>query len=170
MARIEIPAGDRPEIERVWSIAPDLGTTVGTLSMQVYSDDRLLPWRVREAARMTIAHVNGCNVCMGWRMPELAAAGVDEELYAHVDDPGHATYSAPESLAIEYARVFATDHRSIDDAFFARLKEQFTDPEILELTICIGDWMAFGRLTAVLDLDEACAWAPAHQGQPAAAS
>ncbi len=161
MARIEIPAGDRPEIERVWSIAPDLGTTVGTLSMQVNGKDRLLPWRVREAARMTIAHINGCSVCQGWRTPELAKHGVDEELYAHVDDPEHPGYSAQEALAIEYADKFATDHRSIDDAFFARLKDHFSDPEILELTICIGDWMAFGRLTAVLDLDEACAWAPA---------
>ena len=162
MARIQIPEGDRPEIERVWSITPDLGTTVGTLSAQVYSDDRLLPWRVREAARMTIAHINGCNVCMGWRIPQLAEQGVDEELYAHVDEPTHPGYSAQESLAIEYAEKFAADHRSIDDAFFARLKEHFTDPEILELTICIGNWVAFGRLTAVLDLDEACAWAPAQ--------
>jgi AhpD family alkylhydroperoxidase len=161
MARIEIPAGDRPEIERVWSIVPDLGATVGTLSMQVYANDRLLPWRVREAARMAIAHINGCNVCMGWRIPDLADEGVDEELYAHVEEPRHPGYSAQESLAIEYAEKFATDHRSIDDAFFARLEEHFSDPEILELTICIGDWMAFGRLTAVLDLDEACAWAPA---------
>jgi alkylhydroperoxidase family enzyme len=163
MARIEIPDGERPEIERVWSIAPDLGTTVGTLSMQVNGKDRLLPWRVREAARMKIAHINGCSVCQGWRTPELAKHGVDEELYAHVDEPTHAGYSAQERLAIEYAQKFAEDHRSIDDAFFARLKEHFSDPEILELTICIGDWMAFGRLTAVLDLDEACAWAPASQ-------
>ena len=164
MARIKVPEGERPEIERVWALTPDLGGTVGQLSMQVNGKDRLLPWRVREAARMKIAHINGCSVCMGWRTPELAKHGVSEELYAHVNEPGHAEYSAPESLAIEYAEKFATDHRSIDDAFFARLKEQFSDEEILELTICIGDWMAFGRLTAVLDLDEACAWAPAPAG------
>jgi len=67
---------------------------------------------------------------------------------------------AAEGLAIEYAGKFALDQRSIDDAFFARLKEHFSDPEILELTILTADWMAFGRVTAVLDLDEACAWAP----------
>ena len=41
------------------------------------------------------------------------------------------------------------------------LKEHFTDREIFELTVCIGDWVAFGRMTAVLDLDEACEWSPA---------
>jgi AhpD family alkylhydroperoxidase len=159
MARIDIPAGDRPEIERVWGLIPDLGGAVGGLSAAVYGK-RLLPPRVREAARMKIAHINGCNVCMAWRVPELTERGVTEELYAHVDDPGNPEYSAEESLAIEYAERFALDQRSIDDAFFARLKDQWTDVEILELTILIGNWVAFGRVTAVLDLDDACAWAP----------
>ena len=73
MARIKVPEGERPEIERVWALTPDLGGTVGQLSMQVNGKDRLLPWRVREAARMKIAHINGCSVCMGWRTPELAS-------------------------------------------------------------------------------------------------
>jgi AhpD family alkylhydroperoxidase len=159
MARITIPEGDGSEIERVWTLSPELGAAVGQLAGKV--GGRLsLPWRVREAARMRIAQINGCNICMNWRVPALARHGVTEELYGHVDDPAHAEYDAQERLAIEYADKFALDHRSIDDAFFARMHEQFTDAEIVELSICIGDWIAFGRMTAVLDLDEACAWAP----------
>ena len=109
---------------------------------------------------MRIAQINGCNVCLQWRFPEMAARGVDEALYAHVDDPAAGDYSEQERLAIEYAEKFALDHRSLDDAFFARMKAEFTDAEILELTAMIGDWMAFGRLNAVLDIAEACAWAP----------
>ena len=40
------------------------------------------------------------------------------------------------------------------------MRAEFTDAEILELTAMIGDWLAFGRLNAVLDVAEACAWAP----------
>ena len=61
---------------------------------------------------------------------------------------------------IEYAEKFALDHRSLDDAFFARLRAQFTDAEIVELTAMIGNWLAFGRFQAVLDVAEACGWAP----------
>jgi alkylhydroperoxidase family enzyme len=125
----------------------------------VYSQSAL-PARVREAARMRIAQINDCAVCRGWRIPELAEQGVDEELYAHVDDPDRGAYSDQERLAIEFAERYALDHRSLDDAFFARLREQFTDPEILDLAICVGNWLAFGRLTMVLDLDEACAVRP----------
>jgi alkylhydroperoxidase family enzyme len=159
MARIEVPAGDAPESQRVWSLVPDLGEAVQGLTSAV-ATRRLLPPRVLEAARMTIAHVNGCNVCMAWRVPAFAKHGVTEELYAHVGEPEHEEYSTAERLAMEYAQRYATDHRSIDDAFFARMHEQWTDAEILELTILIADWLAFGRLTAVLDLDQACAWEP----------
>lgn len=160
MARIELPEGDAPEIERVWPLVPDLGQAVQGLAGAVYSNPRLLPPRVREAARMKIAHINGCNVCMAWRIPALAKAGVDEDLYAHVDDPSNPVYSEAEGLAIEYADRYANDHRSIDDEFFARMHAQWSDAEIFELTILIANWLAFGRLTAVLDLDEACAWEP----------
>ena len=120
MARIRIPEGEGDEIYRVWSLCPELGEAVANLSATVYGAKCKLPARVREAARMKIAHINGCQVCMGWRIPELAKAGVTEELYAHVGEPRHAEYSAQESLAIEYAEKFAADHHSIDDAFFAR--------------------------------------------------
>ena len=159
MARITVPEGAGGELVQVWSLSPELGAAVGNLSAAVYGD-RLVTPRVREVARMRIAQINGCNVCLQWRFPEMAERGVTEELYAHVDDADAGDYSEQERLAIEYAEKFALDHRSIDDAFFARLKAAFTDAEILELTAMIGDWMAFGRLNAVLDVAEACAWAP----------
>src|SRR3954452_4084178 len=160
MARIDVPAGEGSESQRVWAFSPELGAAVGELAGKVGGKGLSLPWRVREAARMRIAQINGCNVCMGWRVPALARHGVDEELYAHVDDPDAGDYSAQERLAIEYADKFAQDHRSLDDAFFARMKAEFSDAEILELTAMIGEWLAFGRLNAVLDISEACAWAP----------
>ena len=159
MSRLQLPDGDQPEIARVWGLRPEMGKAVHGISYAVYSQSRL-PARVREAARMRIAQINDCVVCRGWRIPELAEQGVTEELYEHVGDPDAGDYSEQERLAIEFAERFALNHRSLDDAFFVRLREHFTDPEILDLTICVGNWLAFGRLTMVLDLDEACATRP----------
>jgi len=155
MARIPLPDGDAPEIYRVWMLRPEMGMAVGGLADAVYEKSILAP-RVREAARMRMARINECQVCLGWRIPELAAAGVDEELYAHVEDPDSGDYSTQERLAIEYAERYALDHLSIDDAFMARMREQFTDAEILDLSVCIGNWLAFGRLNQVLQLDVVC--------------
>jgi hypothetical protein len=33
---------------------------------------------------------------------------------------------------------------------------QYTQAEIVELTMCLGSWIAFGRLNRVLGLDTAC--------------
>ena len=56
-------------------------------------------------------------------------------------------------MAIEYAERMALDHHNIDDAFFDRLKEHFSDEQILELGMMIGQFIGFGRLLMVLDLE-----------------
>ena len=36
------------------------------------------------------------------------------------------------------------------------MKAEYTDAEIVELSMCLGSWLAFGRLNHVLGLDTAC--------------
>ena len=92
----------------------------------------------------------------------MAREGVTEEMYAHVAEyREREDYSEREKLAIEYAERFALEHLAIDDAFFTRLREHFADAEILDLTICVADYLAFGRLTQVLKLDQECSIEPA---------
>jgi alkylhydroperoxidase family enzyme len=87
----------------------------------------------------------------------LAEQGVTEEMYAHVaEHRDHDEYSEAERVAIEYAERFALAHLELDDEFFVRLREHFSDADILDLTICIADFLAFGRLTEVLRLDQEC--------------
>jgi alkylhydroperoxidase family enzyme len=91
----------------------------------------------------------------------LAQQGVTEDMYTHVADyRDKGEYSEREKLAIEYAERFALDHLAIDDAFFERLRAHFGADEILDLSICIGNFLAFGRLTQVLKLDQECALDP----------
>ena len=63
-------------------------------------------------------------------------------------------YSERERLAIAYAERFAVDHLAIDDAFFVELRRAFTDPEILDLTICLAAFLGLGRLLRTLGIDE----------------
>jgi alkylhydroperoxidase family enzyme len=85
-------------------------------------------------------------------------AGVGPELYENV--AAYATYpgyTPRQRLAIEYAERFATDHGSIDDAFFQRLGDLFSDPEILDLTLCVAVFLGLGRSLTVLGVDQSCA-------------
>ncbi len=56
-------------------------------------------------------------------------------------------------LAVEYADRLATAHHDMDDAFFDRLKAHFDDEQVLELGMMIGQFIGFGRLLMVLDLE-----------------
>ncbi len=56
-------------------------------------------------------------------------------------------------MALEYADRLALDHHNMDDEFFDRLKIFFNDAQILELGMMIGQFIGFGRLLMVLDLE-----------------
>jgi alkylhydroperoxidase family enzyme len=73
---------------------------------------------------------------------------------AYATYPG---YTERQRLAIEYAERFANAHGSIDDAFFGRLRELFSDEEILDLTLCVAVFLGLGRSLAVLGVDQSCA-------------
>ena len=63
------------------------------------------------------------------------------------------TFTDRERVALEYADKLALDHHSIDDAFFDRLHQHFSDEQVIELGMMIGQFIGFGRLLAVLDLE-----------------
>ena len=78
--------------------------------------------------------------------------GLTEEKIAELDAPEGA-FSPREALALAYAEKLAVDHHNVDDAFFDTLRTQFSEPEILELGMMIGQYIGFGRLLKVLDLE-----------------
>ena len=55
-------------------------------------------------------------------------------------------------LALEYAELMALDHTAIGDDFFRRVREEFRDAEIVELTMAIGQYLGFGRFLHVLEV------------------
>ena len=58
-----------------------------------------------------------------------------------------------EKLALRFAQRMATDHQGMDDRFFEQLRREFTDPEIFELGMITGQFIGYGRLISILDLE-----------------
>jgi alkylhydroperoxidase family enzyme len=154
VTRIAVPAGEGGDAVQVWRLRPEMGRAVNRLVDAAYNKS-ILPVRVREGARMRIAQLNDCPVCLAFRAESVKELGVTEHFYRHVaDHDTEGDYSRQEQLAIEYAERFALDHLSIDDAFFARLAECFTDAEILDLTICLAAFLGLGRMLRSLGIDQ----------------
>jgi alkylhydroperoxidase family enzyme len=163
--RIEIPA-DRDPVLFVWGeMVPGIGPAAAAFSGAVY-ESSTLPLREFEAARLRIAQINGCVLCMGWRTDRDGETVGDDLFDAVRDWRASPALSDRERLAAEYAERFANDHHGLDDEFWDRARGAFTDAELVELSMCIGSWIAFGRLNRVFGIDESCtlpAGAPAHR-------
>ena len=76
-----------------------------------------------------------------------------EEMVAGLDDFEQGNYSDKEKLALRFAERMALDHHSLDDAFFRLLRQEFSDPEIFELGMITGQFIGYGRLISMLDLE-----------------
>jgi AhpD family alkylhydroperoxidase len=138
----------------VWNLQPDLGHAATRLVDAAYNKS-ILPARVREAARLRVAQLNDCTVCLAFRADSVKAQGLTEDFYCQVGPAQDASgLSVQERLAIEYAERFAVDHQSIDDAFMARLREEFSDAEVFDLTICLSAFLGLGRTLRALGITE----------------
>lgn len=140
------------------ALQPELAVGASTFSQAVYSS-KALPMRIREVARMRIAESNQCEVCRNTRDALGAAEGVDEALYEHILEwrtwPG---YSERERLAAEYAERIGGDHVALreDQAFWKRMRSEFTDAEIVALATSCALWLGMGRAMRVLDVGQSC--------------
>ncbi len=111
---------------------------------------RLSP-RLKELVRLRIATLNGCQTCAAARLApdsvaETDATGIDG--YASSSD-----YSPAEKAAVGFAEMLAVDHHNIETADIAALREHFDDAQILELMMMAGQYIGFGRMLAVLQLE-----------------
>ncbi|MCZ4498099.1 MAG: carboxymuconolactone decarboxylase family protein [Marmoricola sp.] len=162
---VDVPEGKDP-ISYVWGeMVPKIGMAAVKFSGAVYAD-ATLSLEEFEAARLTIADVNGCIFCQDWRTERdgvTVPAGYDEEVRSWKTSTELTERSR---LAAEYALRFSTDHHNLDEEFWERMFAQYSQAEVVELSMCIGSWIAFGRLNRVLGLDVACVL-PTH---PQAAS
>ncbi|MCU1400834.1 MAG: pcaC 2 [Acidimicrobiales bacterium] len=156
MARIALPDNGNLDVINALSIArPEMAKAVGGYDAAVAAST--LDPRLHELVRMRVAQINACTVCLSWRTPAALAAGVTDELLDQVEHYATAAdLTVAEKVAIEYAERFSRDSANIDDAFFARLTAAFSPADIVELTLVIAKYIAFGRFMQVLGLDQSC--------------
>jgi alkylhydroperoxidase family enzyme len=159
---IDVP-DDKHPVMYVWGeLVPGIGPAASAFAQSVYSDSTL-GLREFEAARLRIAQINGCLFCQDWRTDrdgEVVEDGFDQ---AVVEWRTTDAFDERTRLAAEYAERYALDHHGLDDAFWERMLGAYSQREVAELTMCLGSWLAFGRLNRVFGLDTACTL-PDHAG------
>jgi len=157
MARIDLPEGPESDWEKMWSLLPPATGEAANRFSDLIQSDTMLSVPEHEAARIRIAHLNGCEPCSGARIADMAAFGLDEAFYRDVDDPALRHLYPPRiALAIGFAERFVAGKQAFDEAFWEEMRAAFSAAEIADLTASCAKWLGLGRINAVLDLAVAC--------------
>jgi alkylhydroperoxidase family enzyme len=82
-------------------------------------------------------------------------AGATEAKIAAIDDETSDLLSARERAAVRFAEKLAVDHRKVDDTFWAEMRSQFSEAEIVELVAHTTLYIGFGRFNEILGIDPA---------------
>ena len=158
---IDVPDGKHP-VMYVWGeLVPGIGPAAAAFSQAVYERSTLgLP--EFEAARH--AHRADQRVHL---LPGLADRARRRRRSRRASTSRWPSGAPPIALderarlAAEYAERYALDHHGIDDDLWTRLRAVYEDRELVELSMCLGCWLGFGRLNRVFGLDTAC-MLPSH--------
>jgi alkylhydroperoxidase family enzyme len=100
-----------------------------------------------------VSRGNNCHYCLGHQELKLRAAGLDDDTIAALDsDWGR--FGTRQKAALAYARKLTLEPHLIGDNDIARLKNTFSDLEIIELTFNIARFNATNRWTDGLGLPQ----------------
>jgi AhpD family alkylhydroperoxidase len=122
----------------VFAHVPRLLVGYGAME-QAFAGSRRVEQRLKDLAVLKTATVVGCEFCIDIGSHEARSSGLtDEQLLAlprHVDSD---LFSPLEKLVLDYAVAMTRTPTTVDDALFARLREHFDEPQLVELTFAIA--------------------------------
>ena len=77
-----------------------------------------------------------------------------EDMIVQMLDHKNSTLEDRFKLALDLTEDFINNHaQGVDDALMARLKEHYSEEQVVELTIAIGIWDSVHKFNNVFDID-----------------
>jgi alkylhydroperoxidase family enzyme len=141
---------DAPLQYQIYAHAPaEIGRAYATFKAELRALS-VLPLRLQEIVRLRIAFHNQCRSCMAVRFADTMDE-VSEDLVCSLEKPDESPdLTAAERAALDFADRMATDHLSIGDDTFDRLRLHFTNHEIMDLNLQVASYVGYGRMAASL--------------------
>ena len=130
--------GKRPlEMIQAMCLHPEILRCFGEWGKGVYPGG-MLERSIKELIILEASRRNNCQFCRQSHMDFIRNLGIAQDPLDTVMDPAAAGRTVREKLAIEYTGLAMSGSNNIPDEFFASLKKNFSDPEIVEMTFTIG--------------------------------
>jgi uncharacterized peroxidase-related enzyme len=113
-----------------------------------------LPKRYLEIAIVVVSKLNECHYCVAHHKPFLTVEGISPAGVDRLLDPDNPELNEVDRLVVEYAEVAWQTPNRIPDDMFRRLREHFSEAQIVELTLRITLCGFFNRFNDALQIEE----------------
>ncbi|WP_213763709.1 carboxymuconolactone decarboxylase family protein [Caballeronia sp. dw_19] len=124
--------------------------------------DALITRRHLEIVLVTASRENQCQYCVSHHAPKLGALGIDTHTVENILDLNVPGLDPVERLVRDYAS--AVTRQRVTDRLVERLREHFSQEQVVELTLRASLYAFFARFNEALEIEveEDVAGAPAH--------
>jgi uncharacterized peroxidase-related enzyme len=99
---------------------------------------RSLDRKLYEMIYLRVSFMNGCHYCQQHHLASSKRAGLTTEDWKALKDGNCAGFTEKEQAALAYADKLTRASRDITDADFEKLKQHFSDAEIVDLHLLVG--------------------------------
>lgn len=113
-----------------------------------------LPKRYLEIAIVVVSKLNECHYCVAHHKPFLAVEGLSPAAIDTLLDPANPELTDIDRLVIEYATAAWETPNRIKEKLFTRMREHFTEAQIVELTLRTTLCGFFNRFNDALQIEE----------------
>ena len=114
---------------------------------------RSLDRKLYELIYIRVSLINGCHYCTQHHLASSKRAGLTTEDWTALQAGDYSRYSEKERAALAYAEKLTRTPHDINDADFAPLTAQFSEPEIVDLHLLTGVANLTNRFTDPLGLE-----------------
>jgi len=116
------------------------------------SDEQILPKRYLEIVLLVVSKINECRYCVAHHTPRLIEQGFSPETVTNILEPEVPGFDEVDMLVRDYAIEVTNNFQYIRDGIFERLKQHFTEEQIVELTLRTALCGFFNRFNDALQI------------------
>jgi alkylhydroperoxidase family enzyme len=142
----------RPESQAIRAHVPAVFWSFANSWREVFKNG-VADHDIKELCRVYVSRSVKCEFCGNQRSMKAASQGVVEADYRDLINFESSTrYDARQKAALSYAEAITWD-LPVDDAFWARLKKHFSEPELVEIGYFVALTMGQQRWLRTLDIE-----------------
>lgn len=150
---VEQSYGFVPNILKAIANCPELLGTFAPFWGSVYTSP-VISARHRAIAALATAQAHDCKYCVSHMSASALRAGMTgNEIAATTPSSSEGLYDEKERLIVEYATTLTRDTDGVTDEMLERMKQHFTDAELVNLTLVVGLYNLTGRFLKALRVD-----------------